>query len=197
VDAFLSLPPCSPAQAGPLTLLAYGRFTQQKGFDLLLRALRLLPTANLRLLLVGDGPQRAELAALAAADPRIELRAAQRDIPALLAQVDAVVIPSRWEPWGNVCLEARAAGRPVLVSGVDGLPEQVDPQHGDPLPSSHGPCGLVVDGDREVDLARGLEALLSSSARQRQAWGEAGRLSACSAWRDYTSAWAQLLDEYP
>jgi glycosyltransferase involved in cell wall biosynthesis len=194
VDAFLSLPLRSSAQAGPLTLLAYGRFTEQKGFDLLLRALRLLPTANLRLLLVGDGPQRAELAALAASDPRIELRGAHRDIPGLLAEVDAVVIPSRWEPWGNVCLEARAAGRPVLVSGVDGLPEQVDPQRRGSLSPSHGPCGLVVDGDSEADLARGLDALLSSSARQRRAWAEAGRNSARTAWHDYTTAWGQLLD---
>lgn len=196
VDAFLSLPPRSPADAGPLTLLAYGRFTEQKGFDQLLRALRLLPTANLRLLLVGDGPQRELLAALAAPDPRIELRGAQRDIPALLAEVNAVVIPSRWEPWGNVCLEARAAGRPVLVSGVDGLPEQADPRRGGSLSPTHGPCGLVVDGGSEADLARGLDALLSSSTRQRRAWGEAGRLSARTAWQDYTSAWAQLLDGY-
>ena len=34
-------------------------------------------------------------------------------------------MPSRWEPFGLSCLEAQAAGRPVLVSDVDGLPEQV------------------------------------------------------------------------
>lgn len=194
VDAFLSLPPPPAAQAAPLTLLAYGRFTEQKGFDQLLRALRLLPGANFRLLLVGDGPQRPELAALAAADPRVELRGAQQDIPGLLAQVDAVVIPSRWEPWGNVCLEARAAGRPVLVSDVDGLPEQVEPQRDGEHAAGHGPCGLVADGDSDDQLASALDALLCSSERQRRSWAEAGRMSARTAWSDYVTAWGQLLD---
>jgi glycosyltransferase involved in cell wall biosynthesis len=194
VDAFLSLPPPPATQAAPLTLLAYGRFTEQKGFDQLLRALRLLPDARFRLLLVGDGPQRQQLTALAAADPRVELRGAQRDIPGLLAQVDAVVIPSRWEPWGNVCLEARAAGRPVLVSDVDGLPEQVEPQRVGEHSAGKGPCGLVAGGNSDQQLASGLDALLSSSERQRRSWGEAGRISARTAWSDYVSAWGQLLD---
>jgi glycosyltransferase involved in cell wall biosynthesis len=194
VDAFLSLPPPPAGQDAPLTLLAYGRFTDQKGFDQLLRALRLLPGAHFRLLLVGDGPQRQLLTTLAAADPRVELRGAQKDIPGLLAQVDAVVIPSRWEPWGNVCLEARAAGRPVLVSDVDGLPEQVNPQRaGQPVPVN-APCGLVVEGDSDHQLASALDDLLSSSERQRRSWGEAGRISARTAWSDYVTAWAQLLD---
>jgi glycosyltransferase involved in cell wall biosynthesis len=194
VDAFLSLPPPPAAQATPLTLLAYGRFTDQKGFDQLLRALRLLPGARFRLLLVGDGPQRQLLTTLAAADPRVELRGAQKDIPGLLAQVDAVVIPSRWEPWGTVCLEARAAGRPVLVSDVDGLPEQVNPQRAGQNAPATGSCGLVAEGDSDHQLASALDALLSSSERQRRSWGEAGRMSASSAWSDYVTAWGQLLD---
>lgn len=197
VDDFLVLPAPAPACGRPLTLLAYGRLTPQKGFDSLLRALRHLPGAGLRLLLVGSGPQQRELEALAAADPRVEVVGASKDIPALLAQVDAVVIPSRWEPWGNVCLEARAAGRPVIVSEVDGLPEQVVASGNAAASPHHGPCGLVVNGDSDAALAAALDTLLSSSDQQRRSWSEAGRSSARSAWSDYMGAWSQLLEEVP
>jgi glycosyltransferase involved in cell wall biosynthesis len=195
VDDFLDLDMPPPADGRPLTLLAYGRFTPQKGFDWLLRALRHLHSADLKLLLVGDGPQRDELAALAAFDPRVTLLGASRDIPALLAQVDAVVIPSRWEPWGNVCLEARAAGRPVIVSAADGLPEQVGLSSAQDGLTSEGSCGLVVKGESDMALAAELDAFLSSSDRQRRRWSDAGRQAARLAWSDYLASWRALLDE--
>lgn len=183
LDAFLSLPFPSFVSSRPFSLLAYGRFTPQKGFDRLIRALHLLPAANVRLMLAGDGPQAAELAALADADPRIALLGPRNDIPDLLAQADAVVIPSRWEPWGNVCLEARASGRPVVVNGVDGLPEQVDGS------------GLVVKADSEEALAETLDSLLTATSAQRRSWGIAGRVSAQYAWDHYLDAWNLLLED--
>lgn len=185
LDDFLSLPLPGSPESRPFTLLAYGRLTPQKGFDRLVRALRLLPTNQLRVLLAGDGPQATELTALAEGDPRIELLGPRNDIPALLAAADAVVIPSRWEPWGNVCLEARAAARPVVVSGVDGLPEQVQG------------CGLVVDGESESALAASVEALLTATVAQRRRWSSAGRDSARCAWEDYLKGWSRLLEESP
>jgi glycosyltransferase involved in cell wall biosynthesis len=184
LDDFLSLPPPPPTPAdSPLRLLAYGRLTPQKGFDLLIRAMARLPEAPLRLQLVGDGPQRQELEGLAAGDGRISLVGARDDIPQQLAAADAVVIPSRWEPWGNVCLEARAAARPVIVCPVDGLPEQVQG------------CGLQAAATTEKALAAALEDLLRSDEVRRRHWAEAGRLSAESSWRDYLNGWSDLLAE--
>jgi glycosyltransferase involved in cell wall biosynthesis len=193
VEEFLAVSPPKPAHGQQLTLLAYGRLTTQKGFDWLLRAMRHLPGSGLRLLLVGDGPQKEDLASLARTDPRVELLGASKDIPALLARTDAVVIPSRWEPWGNVCLEARAAGRPVIVSNVDGLPEQVMGSGIGTPPQE--PCGLVVKEESDTALAAAIDRLLSSTDRQRQAWSEAGRRSAKTAWSDYLANWSHLLDE--
>jgi glycosyltransferase involved in cell wall biosynthesis len=187
LDPFLTLPPPplgAPSAEAPLRLLAYGRLTPQKGFDLLIRALALLPAAPVRLQLAGDGPQRQELEALARSDSRIRLLGARQDIPELLADCDAVVIPSRWEPWGNVCLEARAAGRPVLVSPVDGLPEQVDG------------CGLLAGAVTEQALAAALQRLLGSGIEQRQRWSERGRQSAGGSWPAYLEGWQQLLGEW-
>lgn len=192
LDPFLALP-FTPPQTGPdvpLRLLAYGRFTPQKGFDRLLRAVRSLPGIRLRLELVGDGPLRQELETLARGDRRIRITGPSDDIAARLSDCDAVVIPSRWEPWGNVCLEARAAGRPVLVSGVDGLPEQVPD------------CGLIVPAaDAEeaaavAALAGALESLCATPADRWRRWSQAGRSSALSSWGDYLEGWRQLLAEF-
>lgn len=186
---FLALPPPVPRPGRDFTLLAYGRLTVQKGFDRLIRALRYLPNRSVRLQVAGDGPEREALEVLAKSDKRIQFIGARHDIPALMSTADAVVIPSRWEPWGNVCLEARAAGRPVLVSDTDGLPEQVN--------GVAGPCGLIVQGDSDSALACALETLLSASPQMRRAWSDAGRLSACHAWHDYIGSWEQLLDAFP
>jgi glycosyltransferase involved in cell wall biosynthesis len=184
LNDFLALAPPSPVPSGqPLRLLAYGRLTPQKGFDLLIKAMARLPEAPLELLLVGDGPQRQQLEQLAAADGRITLLGSQADIPLLLADADIVVIPSRWEPWGNVCLEARAAARPVIVTPVDGLVEQVEG------------CGLLAEAATEQALAATLESLLQSTEAQRSQWSQTGRRTAAGSWQGYLDGWAALLAE--
>lgn len=98
------------------TVLAIGRLVPQKGFDLLVQAMAGLP--ELDLLIVGEGPQAPLLRA-----PRVELRGWVPDVPALLAQAELVVVPSRWEGFGLVAVEAMAAGVPVIASDVPGLRE--------------------------------------------------------------------------
>ena len=132
-EALAVIPPCKdlspfralPAPVGPVrTIGALGRFDRQTGFDLLIAAVRALPNPDLRLRLVGDGPERPTLEAMALGDPRISFPTS--DPAAALRDIDAVAMPSRWEPHGLRALEARAAGRPVLASGIDGLCDQAD-----------------------------------------------------------------------
>ena len=63
--------------------------------------------------------------ALAAGNDRITLHGHVDPVKAM-SDIDVLVMPSRWEAYGLVALEARAAGRPLLVSGVDGLADHVD-----------------------------------------------------------------------
>ncbi|ETX13709.1 hypothetical protein OCH239_09040, partial [Roseivivax halodurans JCM 10272] len=79
---------------------------------------------KLRLRLIGDGPERAALTALAAGDSRIEICRFAANPASAIAGLDVVAMPSRWEPFGLVALEARAAGRMVIASHVDGLVDQ-------------------------------------------------------------------------
>lgn len=145
-----------------LTIGAYGRFHESKGFDRLIAAFNLLPeNANLRLRLGGFGDDEAALRAQAAGNDKIQFTGKVNDVPAFLGQCHIVAIPSRYETFGMVATEAREAGRPIIVSHVGGLAEQT------------GNAGLIVDCDDPAVLADALLnlrneplALMARQARQ-------------------------------
>ena len=149
-----------------------GRLTGQKGVDVLLNAFaivhRALPMA--RLLLIGDGPQRAALAALAG---RLQISAAvhfagwREDARAQMAAMNVLAIASRWEGFGLVTLEAMQAGVAVVASRVSALPEIV----------LDGETGFLVPAANAAKLAAALLALLQDPQRAMQL-GENGRLRA-------------------
>lgn len=143
------------------------------GVDLLLRAFARLeprpgaPAATL--LIVGDGPQAAELRALAdalgiAARVRFAGAVPHAEVPAWLNRLDVFVAASRIESFGVAVLEASACARPVLVSDAGGLPEVV----------LDGETGLVVPSGDVAALAAALARLVDDAAL-RQRLGEAGR----------------------
>lgn len=85
---------------------------------------------KLRLLLVGDGPARAECQALlhrAGAAARAWLPGARADVPQLLRAMDLFVLPSLAEDRSNTILQAMATGLPVVASAVGGNTELVHP----------------------------------------------------------------------
>ncbi|WP_300034544.1 glycosyltransferase family 4 protein [uncultured Roseobacter sp.] len=112
---------------GGRTIGAFGRLEPQKGFDTLIEAFRLCPDTRARLVIFGDGQEQDRLQMLAGADHRITFKGHTDDLTAAYAQVDIVAMPSRWEAFGLVAQEARASGRSVLVSAVDGLRDQITP----------------------------------------------------------------------
>jgi glycosyltransferase involved in cell wall biosynthesis len=165
----------------PLVLGAYGRFSKQKGFDVLLQAFRLVSDFNLQLNLGGYGEDEALLKQLAQGQPNIKFWGTVRDVPAFLSACDVVVIPSRWEPWGNVCVESKACGKPVIVSDVDGLREQVQD------------CGILVPPDNPQLLADAIRAIAALPTQTLETWGNNGRESVRDAWKSYVSSWELLL----
>ena len=109
--------------------------------------------ANLRLVLVGDGPLRAEVqqaVTVAGIDDLVWLPGERDDIAALLGGFDVFVIPSLNEGISNTILEAMATGLPVVATDVGGNPELVKP----------GRTGALVEaGDAEA-LADGIQQYL-------------------------------------
>jgi glycosyltransferase involved in cell wall biosynthesis len=125
--ARLPLPPgllAADLPAGPPRLLAAGRASHEKGFDVLLDALARPEASGWRATLVTDGPERQRLLAQAAGlGERVELRplVAREELFELMRAHHAVVVPSRSEGLGFVAAEALALGRPVVASDVGGL----------------------------------------------------------------------------
>ncbi len=176
ISSFLQV--ASKNTATPLVLGAYGRFHPQKGFDLLLKAVAKLPKDRFHLLLAGDGIQNQEIKTLAEGMEQVTLCGPIDDVPAFLSHCDLIVIPSRFEPFGLVCLEAKAAGKPVLVSDIDGLPEQAEA------------CGLSVPAE-DVDAL--YQALISLPGKPLKLWGQHGREMVTGAWERYLDRWHGLL----
>jgi glycosyltransferase involved in cell wall biosynthesis len=136
-----------------------GRLTRQKGVDVLLRAFAQVKTSHpkARLILAGDGPDRPALAALAQSLglERAMFLGWRNDAADILADVDLLAVPSRWEGFGLVALEAMALGKPVVASRVSALPEIIVQDE----------TGLLVSPGDHRKLAEALRSLLSNPQR--------------------------------
>ncbi|WP_309606579.1 glycosyltransferase [Phenylobacterium sp.] len=139
----------TPADA-PL-LLAMGRLHDSKAHDVTLRALVDLPGAWLWI--AGVGPLEAKLMAMAQAlgvDQRVRFLGWRRDPSALYRAADICVFPSRYEPLGNVVIQAWAHGLPVIAAASQGPGSLIE----------DGRDGLLVPIDDPGALANGVRLLL-------------------------------------
>ena len=143
----------TPADA--TVLLTLSRLHQKKGLDVLLAALADLPGCIAWI--AGDGPLEADLKALAArlgVAERVRFLGWRTDRGALLAAADVCVLPSRWEPFGTVMLEAWAAGTPLVAAASQGPAALVE----------DGANGLLVPIDDAAALALAIRRLNSDAA---------------------------------
>ncbi|GAA6200268.1 glycosyltransferase [Aquicoccus sp. SU-CL01552] len=122
LSAFRAL---DPTKGRPRVIGAIGRLDRQKGFDTLIRAFRHLPDPDLSLHVHGEGPERDRLCALAGDDPRIRFMGFATDPVAAMQSVDVVAMPSKWEAYGLVAIEALCAKRCLLINPVDGLTDHI------------------------------------------------------------------------
>ena len=141
--------------AGARLVLAAGRLHAVKGFDVLVRAMPMLP--GVHVLIAGEGAERNALCALAGelgVAGRLHLPGWRHDTAALLAAADVLVCPSRSEPLGNVLLEAFSAGCPVVASRAAGPLELIE----------SGETGLLVPMGDAPALAAAIDAVLADLA---------------------------------
>jgi L-malate glycosyltransferase len=144
---------------GSLIIGAVGRLRHEKGIDVLINAFARLDTSNQAsryLVIVGDGPDLSKLVELAESlgmsDRVVFVGSAPWEVAMQwLAQMDIVVIPSRFEGFGLTAAEAMAMSKPVVVSNTHGLSELVE----------HNTNGLTFEVDDEITLSKHLDMLLS------------------------------------
>ncbi|HEX6499199.1 MAG TPA: glycosyltransferase family 4 protein [Micromonosporaceae bacterium] len=153
---------------GPLVGYA-GRLVYEKGVQDLIAAVPALSDRHpgLRVVVAGDGPYRDELhqqtQRLGVAD-RVEFAGfLGDDLPAVLAATDTMVVPSIYEPFGMVALEAAAAGAPLAVAATGGLAEIVEP----------GVTGVTFPAKNPQALAGAVGTLLADEVFARRVAREA------------------------
>jgi glycosyltransferase involved in cell wall biosynthesis len=149
-----------------------GRLTEQKGIDVFLRAIKMLPgqSGAFRVWLVGDGPLRSELEQYVAKENLgsiVQFLGYRSDVPEILQASDVFVLPSRYEAMPISLLEAMAAGLPCVVTSVGDNAKIVE----------DGTTGIVVPPENPEALATALRKMLADS-EMRQAMGEAARKKA-------------------
>jgi glycosyltransferase involved in cell wall biosynthesis len=169
-----------PDTAGPREsmILAVGRLTHQKGFDLLVRAFSAIERefAEWRLVIIGAGPDRCALLRLSEQlklGDRVEFRPPVKDIDSWMARAGLVVQPSRFEGFPNVILEAMGMGAAVISADCRSGPAQI---------IKDGVNGRLVPVDDVAVLARVMAELLcrpeerarlgSEARKVRQAFGQ-------------------------
>jgi glycosyltransferase involved in cell wall biosynthesis len=168
-DLRAAAPPRAEARArlgldpGAFVIVGLGRLVPIKGFDLLVRALpsviAQIPSA--RVVLVGEGPERAGLDAIARSlgvTERLRMTGETADMTTHLAAADVVAVPSRNEGMGRVIVEAMALGLSVVATAVGGIPDVV----------TDGECGRLVEPDDVDALAEALVELGRDPALRRK-----------------------------
>jgi glycosyltransferase involved in cell wall biosynthesis len=171
-NAYTVVPPEQGPEitAGDLVTIGFvGRLVDQKGCGDLISAIAMLVAegAPVRLMVIGDGPLRPELETRVrdlGLGEQVEFLGFKADAPALMAGMDIVAMPSLFEPFGIVAVEAMVQSRPVVASAVGGLTETVE----------DGVTGLLVPPANPQRLAEALRELVRSSAMRAQ-MGQAAR----------------------
>jgi len=162
-------------ESGRFHLGLVGRISEEKNHRLLLEALaRVDPDTrrDVRCWFVGAEDGRADFieTVRAEVDARglgeiVRMLPPTPELPALMARLDALVLPSRYEGFPNVVLEAMASRLPVVASAVGDVPSLVEP----------GRSGFVVPPGDAAALAAGLSELFARSPGARREMGTAAR----------------------
>jgi glycosyltransferase involved in cell wall biosynthesis len=136
-----------------------GRLAPQKGHTCLLEAFKMvvdrLADKSVMMLIVGDGALRGSLEQATSKlglDQHVVFTGFRRDLASIYPALNMLVVPSLFEPFGNVAVEGGAYGTPVVASSVGGLPEAL----------MHGESGLLVASCNPVKLAQTIIHLIEN-----------------------------------
>ena len=152
-----------PAE-GPYILFS-GRLVKQKGIEFLIRAFYYVKEKypDICLKIAGDGDYESYLKRLATnlmISEKVQFLGlkSEQELSLLYQKAQIVIIPSIYEPFGMVALEAMACGRPVVASRVGGLKEIIE----------EGKTGYFAEPENYLDLAQSIMLLLANESHRHQ-----------------------------
>ncbi len=140
-----------------------GRLDRQKGHVFFLKAIPkiLEDFSDIRFIFVGEGPLRSKLEKMASelrVNQNIIFTGIRPDVADILSILDIFVLPSIFEGFGIVLLEAMAIGKPVVASRVGGIPEIVD----------HGLTGILIEPANPSAIAGSVVKLLKNPVEAKR-----------------------------
>ena len=146
-----------------VVLMFLGRLEEQKGPDILLEAFHEIEKdlGNIKLLIVGEGPQKDKLlqqAEVAGVLDHVKFLGWREDIPDLLNTADVFILPSRYEAFPYVLLEAMASGLPCIASGVGDIPLIIQPDLN----------GILVPPNDAKALSKTIQLLIQNETLRRE-----------------------------
>jgi glycosyltransferase involved in cell wall biosynthesis len=169
----------------PVALFAGDIRTPRKNLETVLKAMLSIPKLHLAVAGKTEGSAYPELARTSGIADRVHFLGMTNRIAALMRSVDFFVIPSRYESYGLVVLEAMASGLPVILSANVGA-----------LEFAGDICIVISDPDDSTKLADAMTELICSPERRR-AMGEAGHQRALEMqWSNTAAAYLRVYRDF-
>lgn len=175
----------------PPTILALGRLSPEKGFDLLLRAFARAAAhhPHWRLLILGEGPEREALQSIAAdlmVTDRVDLAGWVRHPWDAVQRADLYVLTSRFEGFPNALIEAMARGLPAVAFDCPDCVGEI---------VRHEIDGLLVPPDDVDALATALDTLMTDPERRRRYAARAPEVMSRLSPSSIFNAWHQAISQ--
>ncbi|MEN3370073.1 MAG: UDP-glucose:(heptosyl)LPS alpha,3-glucosyltransferase [Verrucomicrobiota bacterium] len=135
-----------------IAVLFAGSGWERKGLRFAIEAIE-RQDPHVRMLVAGRGDGRKFLSS------RVQFLGVVREMPSLYAAADIFLLPTIYDPFSNACLEALAAGRPVITTRANGFSEIIE----------GGRHGTIIDDPRNIDTIDEALRVWSDPARRAQA----------------------------